>query len=114
MTCSNQQFGRSAVVLFMTAVTCSPAAAQSHSQPRIEISANVGANAGATKFAESDSFPSNGGETATVSVNHGVKTALGFSGGAAVKIISQFSIGAQYAVANMKPSASVTAVVPHP
>jgi hypothetical protein len=81
---------------------------------RVEVSANVGAPAGPSKFTISDAFPSNGGETATATVAHGVKTALAFSGGAAVRIVPQFWVGAQYAMADMKPSASITAAVPHP
>ena len=98
----------------MATVGANPAAAQSPSQPRVEISANVGALTGASTFTESEAFPSNGGETATVTVDHGVKTALGFNVGAAVRIVPRLWVGVQYAMADMKPSASITAVVPHP
>jgi hypothetical protein len=74
----------------------------------------VGAQTGASKFTASTTLPSNGGETETITVDHGVKTALGFSVGAAVKLVPQFWVGVQYAAADMKPGASITAVVPHP
>jgi opacity protein-like surface antigen len=108
------QMSWSAAVLVIATVGATPAAAQSHSQARFEIAANVGAQTGAGKFTESTAFPSNGGETATVTVDHGVQTALGFNLGAAVKVVSQFWLGVQYAIAETKPSASVTAVIPHP
>jgi hypothetical protein len=103
-----------AFMLGMATLGATPAAAQSRSQPRLEISANVGALTGASKFTASHSLPSNGGETETLTVDHGAKTALGFSVGAAVRIVPQFWVGVQYAVADMKPSASITAVIPHP
>ena len=43
-----------------------------------------------------------------------MKTALGFNVGAAVRLVPQFWVGVQYAMAEMKPSASITAVIPHP
>ena len=43
-----------------------------------------------------------------------MKTALGFNVGAAVRIVPRFWVGVQYAMAEMKPSASITAVIPHP
>jgi hypothetical protein len=43
-----------------------------------------------------------------------VKTAVGFNAGAAVRIVQRLWVGVQYATAEMKPSASITAVVPHP
>lgn len=91
-----------------------PAAAQSRSQPRVEISASAGALTGATKLTESHARASNGGETETRTVDHDVKTAFGFNVGAAVRIIPQLWVGAQYAMAEMKPGASVTAIIPHP
>jgi opacity protein-like surface antigen len=96
----------------MATVGTTPAAAQS--QPRVEISANVGAQTGASTFTETDAFPSNGGETAAVTVDHGVKTALGFNVGGAVRIVPRFWVGVQYAMADMKTSASISAAVPHP
>lgn len=102
----------SAAMLVMATVGATPAAAQS--QPRVEISANVGALTGASTFTESDAFPSNGGETATVTVDHGAKTALAFNVGAAVRIAPRFWAGVQYAMADTKASASVSAAVPHP
>jgi len=57
---------------------------------------------------------SNGGETETITADHDVKTALGFSAGGAVRILPRIWVGAQYAMAEMKPSASITAVIPHP
>jgi opacity protein-like surface antigen len=109
----NWQISWPAAVLVMASVGVTPAAAQSASQPRVEISANVGALAGASKFKESQAFPSNA-ETETLTVDHGVKTAVGFNVGAAVRIASQLWVGVQYAMADTKPSASITAVVPHP
>jgi hypothetical protein len=100
-------------MLVAASVGTTPAAAQSLSPHRIEISANVGAQTGASKFAQSHSFTFNG-ETETLSVDHDVKTAPGFNAGAAVRLVSQVWVGLQYAMAEMKPSASITAVIPHP
>jgi hypothetical protein len=97
----------------IAAVGAAPAAAQSNSQSRVEISANVGAVTGASKFTESEAFPVNA-ETETVTVAHGTKTSVGFNVGAAVRIFPRFWVGAQYAIADTKPGASITAVVPHP
>jgi hypothetical protein len=100
--------------MFSTAIAAAtPAAAQSGTRLRIEISANVGALAGAARFTESESFPSNA-ETATLTADHGRKTAVQFDAGAAVSIAPHVSVGAQYAVADTKPSASITALIPHP
>jgi outer membrane protein with beta-barrel domain len=109
----NWQISWPAAVLVMTTVGATPLAAQSPSQPRVEISANVGALTGASKFEESEAFPSNA-ETATLTAAHGVKTAVGFNVGAAVRIVPRLWVGVQYAMADTKPSASVTAVLPHP
>jgi opacity protein-like surface antigen len=114
MTRPNWQRSWSAALFVMAAVGATPAAAQPAKPARVEISANVGAQTGASTFTESDAFASNGGETETVTVDHGVKTALGFNVGAAVKIVPQLWVGVQYAMADMKSSASVTAIVPHP
>lgn len=113
MTRPNWQISWSAAMLVMATLGANPAA-QSPSQPRVEISANVGAHTGASKFEATEAFPSNGGETATVTVAHGVKTAVGFSVGGAVRILPKLWVGVQYAMADTKPSASVTAAVPHP
>jgi hypothetical protein len=110
----NSQIAWSAVVLVMATAGALPAAAQSRSQPRVEISANVGVLTGASTFEQTATFPSNGGETATVKVAHGVKTALTFSGGGALRIAPQLWVGVQYAMAEMKPSAAITASIPHP
>lgn len=112
MTRVNWQIVSSAAVLVTATLTAAPAAAQSRT--RFEISANVGASMGAKKFHESETFPSNGGETATIDAEHNLKAAVGFGAGGAVKVASRLWVGAQYAMANMKPSASITAVVPHP
>lgn len=110
----NWQIFWSAAVLGVGTVGATPALAQSPSQPRVEISANVGAQSGASKFEESEAFPSHGGETETLTVNHGVKTALGFDAGAAVRIVRQLWVGVHYAMADTKQSASITAIIPHP
>ena len=102
-----------AAMLVITIAASTPAAAQSYSQRRIEISGNVGAQTGASKFTQSHAFTFNG-ETQTLDVDHDVKTTLGFNGGAAVRLISQFWVGVQFAIAEMKPSASITTVIPHP
>ena len=81
---------------------------------RVEVSANVGALTGASKFTASTTLPSNGGENETITVDHGVKTALGFNVGAAVKLARQVWVGVQFAATDMKADASITAVVPHP
>jgi len=114
MTRPHWQISWSAALFVMATVGARPAAAQSPSQPRVEISANVGALTGASKFDEAESFPSNGGETARLTVNHGVKTVVGFSVGGAVRIVPSLWVGVQYAAADTKPSASITAIVPHP
>lgn len=103
----------SITTLIVASVAARPAAAQSLSQGRVEISANVGAQTGAKTFTQSHSFTFNG-ETETLTVDHDVKTALGFNVGAAVRLVAQLWVGVQYAMAEMKPSASVTAVIPHP
>jgi len=81
---------------------------------RVEVSANVGAQTGGSKFSVSSTRPSNGGETETITADHGVNTALGFSVGAAVRLVPQFWAGVHFAMTEMKPGASVTAVIPHP
>lgn len=91
-----------------------PAAAQSASNARVEISANVGVQTGASTFTASNTLTSNGGETETITVDYDVASALGFSAGAAVRLLPRLWVGAQYAMAEMKPSASITAVIPHP
>ena len=102
-----------AAMLVMASAGTTPAAAQSYSQRRIEISGNVGAQTGASKFTQSHSFTFNS-ETETLTVDHDVKTALGFNVGGAVRLVPQLWVGVQYAMAEMKPSASITAVIPHP
>jgi len=102
-----------AAALLITTAGTTPARAQSRAQ-RVEISANVGVLAGISTFEESRSFPSNGNETATVTVDHGVKTPLAFSAGGAVRVVRQFWAGVQYAMADMKSSASISASIPHP
>jgi Outer membrane protein beta-barrel domain len=114
MTRSNWQIVSPAAMLVMAAAGAAPAAAQPHSQARFEISANVGAQTGAGKFTQSEALPSNGGENATLTLDHGVKTAPGFNAGAAVRILPRFWVGVQYAMANMKPTASIDAAIPHP
>jgi hypothetical protein len=100
----------SAAALLVIATAAAPVAAQS----RLEISANAGVATGAKGFQESETYASNGGENATVTVDHAVKTAVGFNAGAAVRIVRQLWVGVQYAQADTKAGASVTAVVPHP
>ena len=95
-------------------VTALPAAAQSQSQPRVEISANVGAQTPVSTFTESRTFPSNGGEMSNVTVEHSMKTGLGFNVGGAVRVIRTLWVGVQYAAADMHPSASLEAAIPHP
>jgi opacity protein-like surface antigen len=102
-----------AATLVIASGASKPAAAQSYTQRRIEISGNVGAQTGASKFTQSHSFTFNS-ETETLTVDHDVKTALGFNVGAAVRLVPQFWAGVQYAMTEMKPSASITAVIPHP
>jgi opacity protein-like surface antigen len=114
MTRPNSQISWSVAMLVIATVGANPAAAQSPSQPRVEISANVGAQGGAGTFTTSTALPSNGGESQTIKVDHGAKTALGFNVGAAVRLVPRFWMGVQYAMTEMKPSASTTAVIPHP
>jgi opacity protein-like surface antigen len=114
MARSNEHIFWTSAVLVMTAVGALPAAAQSPSQPRIEISANVGAQTPAGKFTESRSFPSNGGETATVNVDHSRKTGLGFNVGAAVRVVPKVWVGVQFGMSDTKPGASLEAAIPHP
>jgi hypothetical protein len=101
-------------MLIMATVCATPAAAQSPSQPRIEISVNVGVQTGASKLTESNAIPSNGGELETIRVDHAVKTPLGFDVGAAIRIVPRLWLGVHYATAAMKPSASISAAIPHP
>ena len=113
MTLPKSKICRSAALLIIATVCAQTAAAQSFSQRRIEVSANVGAQTGASKFTQSHSFTFNG-ETETLTVDHGVKAALGFNVGGAVRLVPQLWAGVQYAMVEMKPSASITAVIPHP
>jgi len=110
MACPNWHLFRPVAVLVMATAAVAPAAAQ----PRVEVSFNVGAQTGAHTFTESDSFPSNGGEKSTVTADHGAKTALGFNAGGAVRVAPRVWVGVQYAMANMKSSASIEAAIPHP
>src|SRR4051794_36395554 len=112
MTRPNRLISWPAAVLVIAAGGATPAAAQS--PPRVEMSANVGALTGASTFTQSSTFPSNGGENATVTVDHGVKSPVVFDAGASVRIASQLWAGVQYEMANMKSTAGVTAIIPHP
>ena len=103
-----------AAVIVMATVGATPADAQSPRQRRVEISANVGADTAASKFTASRTLASNGAENETISADHGVKNALGFDVGAAVRLAGPLWMGVQYAVTEMKPAASITAVIPHP
>jgi hypothetical protein len=114
MTRPNPQLCWPVALLVVAIAGAAPAAAQSPSNARVEISANVSVQTGASTFTASNTLASNGGETETITVDHGVKTALGFSVGAAVRLLPQIWMGAQYAMTDMKPSASITAVIPHP
>lgn len=114
MTRPQWQISWPTAALVLATVGATQAAAQAQRQPRVEISANAGALTAASKFEESEAFPSNGAETETLTVDHDVKTALGFNVGAAVRIVSQLWVGVQYATTDMKPGASITTVVPHP
>jgi opacity protein-like surface antigen len=113
MTRRNRQIFWPALVLGTVTFGVTSAAAQSRGQHRVEISANVGVQIGATEFTESHDSTFNG-ETKTITVDHGVKTALGYNLGGAVKIVPQFWVGVQYGMSDMKSSASITAVIPHP
>jgi opacity protein-like surface antigen len=110
----NRQLSWPATVLVSAIAGITPAAAQSPSNARVEISANVGAQTGTSTFTTSNTLASNGGENETITVDHGVKTALLFSVGAAVRLVPRFWVGVQYGMTEMKPSASITAVIPHP
>ena len=114
MTRPNRQLSWSAALFVIAIAGATPAAAQSPFNARVEVSANVGAQTGASTFTASNTLASSGGEAETIAVDHGVKTALGFSVGAAVRLLPQFWVGAQYAMTEMKPSATVTAAIPHP
>lgn len=100
------------IVLAVAAAGAAPAAAQSR-PPRFEISANVGALAGESKFKETETYSANV-ETATLTVNHGSKTPVAFDVGAAVRIVPKLWVGVQYAVAGATPGASIDASIPHP
>ena len=114
MTCPNRQLSWRVAVLVSAIASATPAAAQSSSSARVEVSANVGAQTGASTFAASHTRPSNGAETETITVDHRVNTSPAFSVGAAVRLVRQFWVGIQYAKTEMKPSATLTAAVPHP
>jgi opacity protein-like surface antigen len=114
MTRPNRQLSWPAAMLVIAVAGATPAAAQSPVNARVEVSANVGAQTGASTFSASNTLASNGGETETIAVDHGVKTALGLSVGAAVRLLPRFWVGAQYAMTEMKPSATLTAAIPHP
>lgn len=114
MTRPNLQLSGPAAMLVIAIAGATPAAAQSPSNARVEVSANVGAQTGASTFTASNTLPSNGAETETIAVDHGVKPALGLSVGAAVRFLPRFWVGAQYAMTEMKPSATLTVAIPHP
>jgi hypothetical protein len=103
-----------AAALGITTLAAAPAAAQAVSQPRVEVSANAGALTATSTFTASTTLPSNGGETETITTEYAAKTAFTFNAGAAVRIATQLWLSVQYAMADMKPGASVTAVIPHP
>jgi hypothetical protein len=109
----NARLSWSAAIV-LAAVTATPAAAQSTSAARVEVSVNVGAQTGAGEFTTSKTRPSNGNENETIDVDHDVKTALGFNVGAAVRLVPKVWVGVQYAMTEMKPSASITTATPHP
>ena len=113
MTHSSWQIVWSVALLVFATAGATPAAGQSRHH-RVEISANVGALIGTSTFLESRSFSSNGNETATLTADHGTKTAVPFNVGAAARIVRHLWVGVQYAMADMKPSASISAVIPHP
>lgn len=117
MACPNWQrsWPAAVLVMFATATTAAtPAAAQTLSPARYEVSANVGVQTGASTFTAVSSIPSNGAEKATITTDHGAKSALGFNVGGAARLVPRFWLGVQFATTEMKPGASVTAVVPHP
>lgn len=103
-----------AAALGITTLVAAPAAAQAVSQPRVEVSANVGALTATSTFTATTTRPSNGGETETITTEYAAKAAFTFNAGAAVRIATQLWLGVHYAMADMKPGASITAVVPHP
>jgi hypothetical protein len=113
MAPADSQILWSVAIFVMAAAGVTPAAAQSR-PPRVEISANVGALTGTSSFKESQSFSSHGNETATLTADHRTKTAVPFNAGGAVRIVRQLWVGVQYAMADTKPSASISAVIPHP
>jgi hypothetical protein len=113
MTRSNWQILWSVAMLTTALAAATPAAAQSR-PPRVEVSANVGALTGTSALKESQSFSSHGNETATLTADHRTKTAVPFSVGGAVRLVRHLWVGVQYAMADMKPSASISAVIPHP
>jgi hypothetical protein len=114
MTRSTRQIPWLGAMLVVATVGTAPVAAQSHPQPRVEISANAGVVSGVSGFQVSESFPSNGGELETLTVNHSAKTPVDFNAGGAVRIAPQLWVGVQFAMADMKTNASVSASVPHP
>ena len=76
-----------AATLVIASGASKPAAAQSYTQRRIEISGNVGAQTGASKFTQSHSFTFNS-ETETLTVDHDVKTALDtYAGRSAMRVV---------------------------
>src|SRR3954470_7348572 len=104
---------RAAALLMISIACATSAAAQSHPQPRVEISANFGVQT-ASKFTELHDLPSNGGETETITVDHGAKAAFAFDIGAAVRLMPRLSLGVYYEGTEMKDNASITATIPHP
>lgn len=114
MTRSTRLFSWPAALLVISTAAAAPAAAQSASSGRVEVSANVGLQTGASTFTAATSRLSHGDERETITVDHDVTSTLAFSVGAAVRVLPRLWVGAQYAMAEMKPDASITAVVPHP
>jgi hypothetical protein len=110
----NRQLSWGCAILVIAIAGPTSTAAQSPSAARVEISANVGALTGASTFGASHTRPSNGAETETITVDHSAKTAPAFSVGAAVRLVPRFWVGIQYAMTETKPSATLTAAIPHP
>ncbi len=113
MTRSVWQSMRFVAMVTVAMAGATTAAAQSP-PPRVEFSANIGALAGLHTLEASRSFSSNGNETATLTTDHRAKMAVPFSVGGAARIVRQLWLGAQYTMADTRPGASVSAVIPHP
>src|SRR5262249_40197995 len=92
-----------------------PCAAQTNvSEPRVELSGNVGALAGASTFTQTATFSLNA-ETEALTAQHGAQqTALVVDVGGGVRLAQRLWVQAAFTSGSQKADAAVSASLPHP